>query len=110
LMAGLAAHIRQTNEAGEQVVLLDGDWRRVADAHANTPIPTKLDKFLRWHERQSRYAGDFVELPANVYPLLDAQNQDEVAFLADTLAAKGLLEQRLRGRWHDGLGRALHID
>jgi hypothetical protein len=38
----LAAHIRQTNNAGETPVTLTADWRRFAEAHAHTPIPRKL--------------------------------------------------------------------
>src|SRR5262245_57783513 len=68
LMPYLAAHIRQSNEAGQAIVELAPEtWRQSAEIHAHTSIPKKLDMVLRWYERKSRYAGDFVTLVGGDY-------------------------------------------
>ena len=94
LKAALAAHIRQSNESGESVVALREDWRDLAAAHLNTPIPLKLDLLARQYEKHSTFAGEWIALPEHTYPLVDARNQLELAFLRDTLIAQGLLEAR----------------
>lgn len=95
LMPFLAAHIRQANAAGEMVVELTAHtWRRFAEAHAHTPIPRRLDLLLRWYESKSPHAGAQVPLEGNLYPLIDAKNQNEVGFLNETLVEQGLLAPR----------------
>jgi len=95
LMPSLAAYIRKANAAGERAVALTPEnWREFAGAHARTPVTRKLDLLLRWYEDQSPYAGTYVTLVADLYPLVDAQNQNEVSFLRDTLVAQGLIEVR----------------
>jgi hypothetical protein len=93
LKAALAAHIRQANATNPKPVELTANWRDYAEAHRNTPIPQKLDLLLRQYEKLSEYAGDWVRLSDDTYPLIDAQNPKEVFFLKDTLVARGVLEQ-----------------
>jgi hypothetical protein len=96
LLPYLAAHIRQSNAAGVRVVeLTEENWREAAEAHARTSIRRRLDLLLRWFQQQTKYAGEFVRRPGDIYPLVDAQNDNEVAFLTSTLVEQGLLNARL---------------
>lgn len=96
LMPHLAAHIRQANAAGEETVELTAEnWRSFAEAHAFTPFSKKRDLLLRWYVKKSAYAGDYVALMSQgIYPLVDAANQNEVAFLNEALLAGGLVDAR----------------
>jgi hypothetical protein len=96
LLPYLAAHIRRSNAAGVRTVDLEADtWREAAEAHARSPIRKRLDLLLRLIERRTDYAGQYREIAqhAGIYPLVDAHNDDEVEFLAETLASQGLLER-----------------
>jgi hypothetical protein len=93
IKAALAAHIRQANAADPKPVeLIAEKWREFAAAHLNTPIPQKLNLLLRLYEKHSEFAGEYVDLSNNDYPLVDAQNWDEFSFLRRTLVSQGLLE------------------
>jgi hypothetical protein len=95
LLRCLAAHIRQANARGEEIVELTTDnWRDLAGQHAHTSINRKLDMLLRWFERQTTYAGEQVTVGGGLWPLIDAVNANEVAFLAEALAEEGLLRRR----------------
>ncbi|MDP3719865.1 MAG: hypothetical protein Q8T13_19060 [Acidobacteriota bacterium] len=90
----LAAHIRQTASAtNERVVPIGEDWKERAAEHSRTPIPRKLDALLRWFEQQTQFAGDSIDLPATLAPMIDAANKKEVDFLIGTLGEQGLLVQ-----------------
>jgi hypothetical protein len=93
LLPYLAAYIRRQNDADERPVELDFDnWRGFAEQHAHTPINRRLELLLRSYERSTDYAGAYVEFVNNIYPLVDAKNDSEVLFLAQTLAEQGLLQ------------------
>jgi hypothetical protein len=95
LVPYLAAHIRRENARGVKTVELTTDnWRGFAEEHARTPIMHRLDLLLRWFERRSKHAGDYVTFSRDIYPLIDAENDKEVMFLAETLVTQQLLERR----------------
>jgi hypothetical protein len=96
LLPYLAAYIRQSNAAGIRVVDLEADtWRAHAEAHARSPIRKRLELLLRLVEHRTKFAGQYVEIAQHtgIYPLVDAHNDDEVDFLAETLASQGLIER-----------------
>src|SRR5262245_53658861 len=83
--SALASYIRQANARGQECVELTADnWREYAAAHLDTPVSTKLELLLAWYATQSKYAGEWVSAAADSYPLVDAQNPLELAYLRET--------------------------
>lgn len=92
LLPFLAAHIKQLNAAKpDQPAYVGEDWQQQAAEHARTPIPRKLDMLMRWFEKETRYAGQWLLIGNTLAPLIDAQNDKELIFLVDTLIDRGLL-------------------
>jgi len=74
------------------MVEISQDWRQLADGHAHTTIPRKLDKILERLASKSDYPGVKVSTEAATdFPLFDAKLPDEATYLLMHLIERGFL-------------------
>jgi len=93
LLPYLSAHTRQANQRGEVVTLHTGNWKDFALAHMDIPISKKLFNLVEFiGKRTTPGKSVFIKFEKD-YPLLDAVNSAELAFLIDTQIELGYIEQ-----------------
>ena len=86
----LSAHTRQASAHGEVVTLNTINWKELALAHKNTPLPRKITKLLELLASRSQ-PGSTVQLnPAAEAPLVDAASKTEMLFLLNDLVKGGV--------------------
>src|SRR5687768_13907133 len=85
----LTAHTRQLTIAGSDVRLTTDNYQSLAAGHRSTPVFVKLERLLNYLARLSTRPGDKVQIGPDDYPLFDAIESAEVAFLLDTLRDQG---------------------
>jgi hypothetical protein len=93
LLPYLAAHTRQANQRGEVVTLDTRNWKELALAHKNTPLPRKITKLLELIASRAR-PGNTVQLNAAAEaPLVDAESKTEMMFLLSDLVKREYLRE-----------------
>jgi hypothetical protein len=97
-LAGLSAHIRQWNFAGESPVWLTTSWDTFAASHLHTSVTTKLRRVLEHLADLTRQPDDGVEINGSLdYPVFDAASSSEVGYLVHTLVEQGDLKRNPGG-------------
>ena len=95
LLPYLRAETRQTYERGERYRVHSATWEQDARAHQSTIVATKRTRLLETLGRSSQTPGKWVPcMPRDTAPLLDAFDEDEVAYLLHALGASGAIESR----------------
>jgi hypothetical protein len=92
LLPYLSAHTRQATEREETITLDTANWKNYALLHQNTPVSRKLIKLLELTAERSKPAGSPVRFSHTDAPLVDAKNENELAYLLEQLDRMGYLE------------------
>jgi hypothetical protein len=93
LLPYLSAHTRQANERAEVVTLNTKNWRDFALAHKDIPVTKKLFNLLELIGRRTNPGSPMPIKAEKDYPLLDALDSVELAFLINTQVELGYIEQ-----------------
>src|SRR5436190_22775148 len=72
LLPYLSAHTRQAWEFERRIVRISSTWPDLAESHRHTSVHQKAEKLLRFIEKQTKQAGNSVELDQQRdFPLVD---------------------------------------